>query len=790
MSKRQQYNRQRVFSSAARPRRLVSTLLLVLTGLSGLCAPLIPPASPILTDVPQLFAQTPSQNGQNTQNRQDQVVFFSIPIAVDAAVVRSAPSDSAYSTGSVVRDRYVEAYFRDANGWCAIRPPQGSFSWINAKFVRRESDSIGRIVAASGKAVPARVGGATVEESAIVQVGLKNGRSVKILGETRLPDGSTWLKIAPPAGEFRWLRSSDLLADPALAKLPSKLTFQREFLEELARSNDETLAVSPTLENAALSERLAQNAQNGRSTQTSQPTQSPQVTSFPQNSPSSNSVPETLPASVVAAASNGTSQRLDSSQTAPTSLTLQTAQATQNADSAPTVLSEELATQFKMEIARLNADVFQTLQQDSPSDAELALLASRAETLFDAAPTDGERFVVQSIYDAIKRAERRDRAAPVSPHLPQSPNPANSTNSPSRPVQPSFSGADETSPLLLPEESTFGASNGAQFNADPSGATFAEAFNGANNPNDFNNFSGFNGFNANSGVYVPPGFAPSAGAGRTFPTPSATDRAAEKPPRLAFAFSSANNPFRSKNKEVRVAPLVPQTGTRSSGVSKLPPLLPTQKQLIVPPPNYRSNRFGEATRQNAKLVAAKERSTTEKEAVKAIEPNQESRQIAQAERSTQETTTGGIRWRAVSTDAAAKTVSSSRSDVAKAAPIGTSAHAKAPTPTGALVSPKEKRNAIRSTNAFEPISSRSSDSFDAYGILAKLPKAPDGTPRYALTRPVGNRFEIVSYLEAENGVALEPYVGRKIGVTGTPGSLQIGKNAQKLTIVRTIFEEK
>lgn len=787
MSKRQQHNRQRVFSSAARPRRLVSTLLPVLTGLSGLCAPLISPASPILTDVPQLFAQTPSQNGQNTQNKQDQVVFFSIPIAVDAAVVRSAPSDSAYSTGSVARDRYVEAYFRDANGWCAIRPPQGSFSWINAKFVRRESDSVGRIVAASGKAVPARVGGATVEESAIVQVGLKNGRSVKILGETRLSDGSTWLKIAPPAGEFRWLRSSDLLADPALAKLPSKLTFQREFLEELARSNDEAPAVSPTLENAARSERLAQNAQNGRSAQTPQPAQPPQVASFPQNSPSSNSVPETLPASVVAAASNGTSQRPDPSQTVPTP---QTAQTPQNADFAPTVLSEELATQFKMEIARLNADVFQTLRQDSPSDAELALLASRAETLFDAAPTDGERFVVQSIYDAIKRAERRDRATPVSPRLPQSPNSANPTNSPNRPVQPSFSGADETFPLLLPEESTFGASNGAQFNADPSGATFAETLNGVNNPNDFNNFSGFNGFNVNSGVYVPPGFAPSAGAGRTFPTPSATDRAAAKPPRLAFAFSSANNPFRSKNKEVRVAPLVPQTGTRSSGVSKLPPLLPSQKQLIVPPPNYRSNRFGEATRQNAKLVAAKERSTTEKEAVKAIEQNQESRQIAQAERSTQETTTGGVRWRAVSTDAAAKTVSSSRSDVAKAAPIGTSAPSKAPTPTGALVSSKEKRDVIRSSNAFEPISSRSSDSFDAYGVLAKLPKAPDGTPRYALTRPVGDRFEIVSYLEAENGVALEPYVGRKIGVTGTPGSLQIGQNTQKLTIVRTIFEEK
>ncbi|MBR4833154.1 MAG: hypothetical protein IKU86_02320, partial [Thermoguttaceae bacterium] len=89
-----------------------------------------------------------------------------------------------------------------------------------------------------------------------------------------------------------------------------------------------------------------------------------------------------------------------------------------------------------------------------------------------------------------------------------------------------------------------------------------------------------------------------------------------------------------------------------------------------------------------------------------------------------------------------------------------------------------------------PISSRSSDAFDAYGVLAKLHKAQNGTPQNALTRPVGARFEIVSYLEADQGVALEPYVGRKIGVTGTVGKFQAGQNAQKLTIVQTVFEEK
>ncbi|MBR4833362.1 MAG: SH3 domain-containing protein, partial [Thermoguttaceae bacterium] len=665
MSKRSQSHRQRVFPPA-RPRRLVSTLLPVLTGLSGLCAPFISPVLPVLTDAPRLFAQTAPQNAQN--KRQDQVVFFSIPVAVDSAVVRSAPSDSAYSTGSVAQNRYVEAYFRDANGWCAIRPPQGSFSWINAKFVRRENDSTGRVVAASGKAVPARVGGATVEESAIVQVGLQNGRAVKILGETRLSDGSTWLKIAPPAGEFRWLHSSALLADPAVARLPSKLTFQREFLERLARSPDAPLAASPTLENADRSQLLAQNAQNGRSSQTPSPTPSTQ------NPPLNADAPETLPASVVAAAS---------------------ADSTQTAETASPVVSEEFATQFKLEIARLNADVFQTLRQNPPSDAALALLASRAENLFDAAPTDGERFVVQSIYDAIKRAERQNRSKPTGAF----PVPFDGFGAPASPGRPSFTdvpngersanrvgefSADGEPPLLVLPDSAFEASDEAR--SFPLDASNGAAFHNPAQRADFNGSNAFAGFDASNGAvdfYAPPGFAPANGAdARFFPTPSSPAQSdgasAEKKPRLAFAFSSANNPFRSKGKEVRVAPLASPTGTRSSGVSKLPPLLPSQKQLIVPPPNYRSNPLGQTTRQNGKLVAAKERST-ENATVKSAATTNKIAQNKQTEQIAQEITTDSVRWRAADSlaeraarsESAATSASPTRSNVAKAAPIGT-----------------------------------------------------------------------------------------------------------------------
>lgn len=763
MSKRSKLNRRRVLFAAARSRRIAPTFPLILAGLLSL--PALPTSSIFaeLNAASRLYAQTPApSNGTRPsanfaqtprlpqipanapQNpAQNQVVFFSIPVAADAAVVRSGPSEDAYPTGSVAKNRYVEAYFRSADGWCAIRPPQGSFSWVNAKFVRRENDSTGRIVSTSGKAVPSRVGGATVEESALVQVGLKNGTTVKILDETRLADGSAWLKIAPPSGEFRWIRANDLIADPAIAQLPTKLTFQREFLEQLAKASNGEAPAAPI----------------------------------------SDSAPSSVAGSPSATPANST-------QTAQTS-----------AD-APTVVSEEAATQFKMELARLNADVFQTLRQNPPSDAELALLASRAETLFDAAPTDGERFVVQSIYDAIKIAERRNRAQaggdgatnsrvspnpfnrpefPVSPNAPQ-PSPTNGGASFGE-FQPG-----ENAPILVLPDSSFepsaDASSGAPWLDASNGAPFAQ-FPQSVDSNGRVDVSQF--FPPSENGYSPNGF----NANNAAPT--------EKRPRLAFAFSDANNPFRSrssKGKEVRVAPVAPQNGGRAAGISKLPPLLPTQKQLIVPPPNYRSTPFGQKVRQNARLIAAAPKTTAQ-------DPK-ETASTSQNKENAQELTVDSVRWRAVDKVAdvsapdsatpiasAAATLPADSGKTGAASPIASTASPKAPAPTGAVV-PKIKKNASApKPNKFQPVSSSTSASaaFDAAGVLARLPKAPQGAPQYALTRPLGDgRFEVVSYLEAENGVSLEPYVGRDVGVKGTLGTIQIGEKTQKLTTAQTVFE--
>jgi SH3-like domain-containing protein len=134
-------------------------------------------------------------------------------VAIDGAEVVSGPGHRYYATARLARGTPVEVYREEASGWLAIRPPEGSFSWTPAEFVERsaEEPKVGRVL----EPTPAWIGTAAehVQEHRQI-VTLKQGELVEILGEKQV-EGSegqseTWLRIAPPAGEFRWIHLRDL----------------------------------------------------------------------------------------------------------------------------------------------------------------------------------------------------------------------------------------------------------------------------------------------------------------------------------------------------------------------------------------------------------------------------------------------------------------------------------------------------------------------------------------------------------------------------------------------------
>jgi uncharacterized protein YgiM (DUF1202 family) len=122
------------------------------------------------------------------------------------AAVRSGPGDTYYLTDTLPEATEVEVYRRQADGWCAIRPPGDSFSWVFSQNVRLVGDGVAEI---NKDDVAARVGSRLSAQRDVVQVRLRKGETVAILGRDER-DGGLWYKIAPPAGEFRWVQAKDI----------------------------------------------------------------------------------------------------------------------------------------------------------------------------------------------------------------------------------------------------------------------------------------------------------------------------------------------------------------------------------------------------------------------------------------------------------------------------------------------------------------------------------------------------------------------------------------------------
>ena len=139
---------------------------------------------------------------------------YSAFVATDEAAVRSGPSETFYPVLTLRHGDAVEVWRHDPAGWCAIRPPEGSFSWVAAEFIEPTGEHTGII---RGNQVNARVGTHFSDLRDAVQVKLDEGEAVDIIERrTLLTAGreTAWYKIHPPAGEFRWIHGKHLVRHP------------------------------------------------------------------------------------------------------------------------------------------------------------------------------------------------------------------------------------------------------------------------------------------------------------------------------------------------------------------------------------------------------------------------------------------------------------------------------------------------------------------------------------------------------------------------------------------------
>jgi hypothetical protein len=145
-------------------------------------------------------------------------LYTTTVVSADAEV-RSGPAATPqmYATNRLLKGDRVEVVREMEGGWLAIKPPPGSFSWINARFVKQTVP--GRpmyvVVADPESRVPLLYGSQiktdkpTVEGARVVR-----GTILESIGPMRQSSDGYWLPVKPPPTEMRYIRAEALARKP------------------------------------------------------------------------------------------------------------------------------------------------------------------------------------------------------------------------------------------------------------------------------------------------------------------------------------------------------------------------------------------------------------------------------------------------------------------------------------------------------------------------------------------------------------------------------------------------
>jgi uncharacterized protein YgiM (DUF1202 family) len=161
-------------------------------------------------------------------------------VVATGAPILSGPGENYYPTDTLAQGDVVEVYREKSGGWLAIRPPLNSFSWVPGSNLKKQEDGLAEVVKDN---VASRIGSRLNDKRNAAQVRLKKGELVEVIDEEKFGD-ETWYKIAPPAGEFRWIQAA-LVERAELVKTASAETPVTESSAPPLISNTQASSATP-----------------------------------------------------------------------------------------------------------------------------------------------------------------------------------------------------------------------------------------------------------------------------------------------------------------------------------------------------------------------------------------------------------------------------------------------------------------------------------------------------------------------------------------------------------------
>jgi hypothetical protein len=144
-------------------------------------------------------------------------------VIVDRLAVLDEPDDAGYVSGEMRRGQRITVVAEGRPGWLAIAPPRDAIDWVDASAVRAGPDGEGEVVEARAAV---RSGCVDARMPGPPRPSLPRGATVRLLDHPRLTSGRgrserTWLAIAPPTGEVRYIRADGVRLDPSPSADPA-----------------------------------------------------------------------------------------------------------------------------------------------------------------------------------------------------------------------------------------------------------------------------------------------------------------------------------------------------------------------------------------------------------------------------------------------------------------------------------------------------------------------------------------------------------------------------------------
>ncbi len=681
------------------------------------------------------------------------VISFSIPVNVDTAPVYAGPGINYYQTSTLPRGTVVEAFLRNADGWCAVRPPEGSYSWINAKFVQKTSDNVGKIQSNSmDKEVPVRVGGPSIMKSSVIQVGLTNGKLVKILGEMSLPGGTNWYKISPPPGEFRWIHERSLLQDENIAKLPAQLM--------LARQNFSSV-----------------NSENS--------------SAYPDGKTPAGSDPLTL----------SKSPNLNRSP-------LTGYQSSGSGKGSVAVSDRNVIENFYQELSKLNSEFISAISKNAP-DNIYQDLSDRSAFLFQKASDDEQRTAVKLLYDNIETQRKMGSSYSGAGAISQFGNNAglnNFENNTSAFNNPDRGSSDLDQVKFQINSGTNRQNSGSNGNIDDRGNRMEFAFS-SKNTNNFGNI-----FRRSSGKDN--SVQNNAGSGPRPSSASVRSAASRRNANRSFWGTVGPNLVPPPNYEPvnnSADSISPTTGTRvSPPVPELSDSLFSQvsQKLHEDQKNHLAlNSNGKIRQVGAEMTAKNQNSDSGTKwripgtnrfvsgNGSEIKPDT-SAKVSFGNTNSSNSKLEQNQTAAPSNGKAFDMTSNFSGRVGNgfnnSSNSGSTVFSKTSLENRISVNKQyQPQRAILSETSNQIVEEAiHNNTFDAVGRLGYFPNPPDGCPPYVLVRENNGKQNIICYLETESGKNLDRFVGQTIGIRGKKGIIRRGNEAKPFYSAQSVFSIK